>query len=726
MYTISLDESGNFEKKDISPNDGLVFIAGVIYDGDDVDKERMRIQNFFNEAIHRAGCGGHQYPYGLHANSAHGFVVAKIKQEYKHHLAEFIKDGTYNGSVITADNESREGKYYVYELLKSKDGVYSLNNNGVSDFLRDSSMSNLYVHMAEDILFRTVFSNPLISNIDEVGIDLATRVTNDMNREEIAEYENAYDSVEAHSNDELRYVEVTNRDVYRTAFAREMVRTGKTDLTVDYFQARSMKYNFSAHDQKMEFLHLSDAICTYLGNNLEADASNQNKFMISYGDSDDYIAVQQQKIRKLAGNNAMLFLYDGADVSYQRAWDAIENGHMYDACGYISEIERSDTAGAVFYNENWVPRLKEKIKLVTSNTELTAAVRRLYEATRNNNVNLAKLKDTFDILVDVALDRKYTNPEDEAVIYDIYDAGTTLFNHMSRYEESQQCQQKSRAYEGYVDIFRQIRMRNAKAVSCNDAGDFTGAEKICRANVEFYEGLLDIGKDVINTASIRMELGKCLSQWGQTYAYLGKEDTEEIFLRALKQIVHGTPDYYITESYLLHYYIDNGMKKEFEEWFDDYINVSGQKIGLSEKLDRLIKIGSEPHDALISLDFGLFVYVKAFDEFYADDNNEEDIDGVLCIEDYFRKGISNRYPWVLIFRHLASIAWKSHHDTDEQKKYEDDVVCLTGINKEKIDRPAVKDEDILTKISRNVVLELENRISEKEYTYPEELTYMYR
>ena len=66
IITISLDEFGEFEKKQISIKDKLVFVGGILYKSpnlEDTKNEYRRVAAFFQEVCKEANT---RYPEDLH------------------------------------------------------------------------------------------------------------------------------------------------------------------------------------------------------------------------------------------------------------------------------------------------------------------------------------------------------------------------------------------------------------------------------------------------------------------------------------------------------------------------------------------------------------------------------------------------------------------------------------------------------------------------------------
>lgn len=193
MLTYALDEYGDFEGlKNINEP---IFIGGLIYDDHAVDGEeileRKRVAAYYKSVIADAAQdaknkSGFSYPEALHSNgngSRDHFVVKPVKEKIKLSLAEFVRKGTYKGSKLQykdrngsmRDFQDRKGEYFTFVVLKSDRGMTKLLSQNANILAKDDYASNLYFHMADELISRLIFNNPLIDNIQEISLDIATR-----------------------------------------------------------------------------------------------------------------------------------------------------------------------------------------------------------------------------------------------------------------------------------------------------------------------------------------------------------------------------------------------------------------------------------------------------------------------------------------------------------------------------------------------------------------------
>lgn len=274
MITIALDENGDFEGLN-RESDEATFLAGLLYDdnGDEADTEheRERIIAYYQNVCAKAG--GH-FPETLHISHAgnNGGYVAKTKKEVGASLGEFLRNGTYQKKALT--RFPRRGKYILFMQIKSNQGKRSLQGKDLCTLVKDDFASNLYMHMAEDVVSRLIFHNPHRPDIQKVHFDLPTRmvVLDNKLRDKINEYyqlgykDYKFDKEEPRDNDKKKYLQIANDNNYRAAISREIIAEGRTDIEVDSMKVNSIYYG-PANEKKiksMVFLYLADSICSLL------------------------------------------------------------------------------------------------------------------------------------------------------------------------------------------------------------------------------------------------------------------------------------------------------------------------------------------------------------------------------------------------------------------------------------------------------------------------------
>lgn len=164
----------------------------------------------------------------------------------------------------------------------------------------------------------------------------------------------------------------------------------------------------------------------------------------------------------------------------------------------------------------------------------------------------------------------------------------------------------------------------------------------------------DIGDPVIYKAA---------SSIGQTYSFMNNPLAVEFFNKVLAyRRVQDDPDFYITVSYCLHWYIENRELEKYEALAKEYF---GGHTELSDQLDYLIKEGIRGEK--ISLPYALYVFIKAFYVFYKDDEAELEVLKKLTHIDKTINTVLDkpldpyptvRHPWEMIYKYAALLEEK--------------------------------------------------------------------
>lgn len=151
------------------------------------------------------------------------------------------------------------------------------------------------------------------------------------------------------------------------------------------------------------------------------------------------------------------------------------------------------------------------------------------------------------------------------------------------------------------------------------------------------------------------------STLGQTYAFLNDPLAEEYFKEALdalyrEDLTEQEPDYYITASYLLQWYVEQKNQPEYEKMAQ---SLFGGMDSLSEQLDYILRKGVSDHEqntVSIYPEYALFIFIKAFYTFYKDDPDNHSILMKLTHIDQTVAGSAKRqtgHPWEIIYKYAA-------------------------------------------------------------------------
>ncbi len=651
MITISLDEQGVFEHND-NPNGGIVMIAGIIYDdhgdSEDSEREKTRIREYFSRI-----CGKFHAPYPGALHICGGWsdrYVGKVKEEYKKSLDTFLKKGMYKGAKVpSSDGKDRSGEYYVFSLIKSPKGKPELSSDDVSNLIKEGYASNLYMHMVEDAISRILFYNNFFLDHDSVSLDLATRVYMGRVGEDVSAHTSlGFDDRTVRDG---TIVFLTNSNVFRTALAREMLYETENDIKIKSLEARSI--NYFEPDNGHEFLYLSDAICTFLGAN--------NTY-----EQGEYISKTWDRLKKLSGNNRLLFLYDAVDTGFSKAWKYTDSGNIYKALSTFYDFTNRNSKEANFYRNHWEDIFRKHIVRRIDTSSFTMAVRQFSQSIKNNNLKPKKLVYIYEALFDLKDSVEFGNSQDNAVLYDLFDSGAAAYNHLGDSDKAQECISLCKQYAKYVGVERELRNRNKYVVSLCDSLEYEKAINVAQDTYEYYKSIFEIQKSIYGEAYANVhDFGIINSQLGQCYAFANDSRAEDHLLEALSLFDKGTPDYYQTESYLLHYYVQSGNREKYLRYSKEFF---GGKLEPIKQLEYVVSEGIKQSNPLISFKFALFIFVKGLYTFFLNEISADDITKIIDLEATIRAmnehvdEFIGGYPWEIIYKYLALICISKKDD----------------------------------------------------------------
>ncbi len=665
MLTISLDEQGEFEN--IRNEDGRdkapLFIGGVLFDDLDIrgeyQRERKRINLYLKMICKQADA---VFPNDLHVNGngSNRAKVRDVKQLLTKTLAEFLQ----KGYTETIENEyaaelngmsKRSGNYYLFAYLKFGTSMERMMRDSTSILIRDDVASNLYLHMAEEVTGRVIFHNPVIKDIRKVRFELATRrVVLDEGSEHIQEYlDLGYrdDPDPSHKKEGKRTFILTNTDVYRTAMEREMMNTEKQTIEVENMGVKSIYYNSDEGNYRMSFLYLSDIVCSILG--FKPDTSSAQALIGEFKSRADSLTGH--------GNN-LIFAYDEVDLIFKKAWRKLEEKEYYDAALLVLKGQKMDSPYAPFYKKEWMQRLISRLSEEHDVPAYRIALQKFYASSFANDLQQDELVDMYVILESMLKQMKFRDVEEQASVYDLYDAGMTAFTHIGDSVRAKQCYDECMKYARFVKVERYLRTRDKMVVLLLDRFEFDRAMEISQENVLYQEELMAVRGLIFDAEEASRHYGISLSQLGQAQTSLHLKEGEESFRKALSQMDEGTPDYLQTYSYLLHHYLEMGEKEKYDEWAKAYF---GETSSLKKQFSFIAREGAKGDQARFSMKFALYVYVKGLYLFHLDDISEGLMETLADIEEEIgriggkeAKEQINNHPWEIIYKYLALIMLK--------------------------------------------------------------------
>lgn len=665
MLTIALDEQGKFENVEGYEGKEPLFIGGLIYDDRDSsadhDREKRRIRLYLKAVCEENRV---EYPQGLHYEEGGGILndsLRNVKQRINDTLGGFLRYGTCPirntfGEELNRMNP-RQGRYTLFAIERFGTVQKELMSDETSILVREDYAGNLYVHMAEEIVERLIFHNPVLEIRGRILLDLATRMAVVQGEEaEIKAreyqklgYKERKDLSEKYTN--KRFFPLTNADIYRTAIEREMLDTGRHEIQLDRVRVHSIYYQEEQEGLGMEFLFLADVICSVLG--YQADTRS----------AEALIEDMAERARRYTGHDRnLIFAYDAVDTLFKKAWRRLEEKDYFEALRLAQEGMRMNSPYAGYYKNNWFPKIAEHLQKETDASAFGIALRKYNLFLEGNNRNQGDLVCICQSLERMLKNMVFRREEEKSVLYELYDAGVSAYTHIGDSLHAKACFEKCVRYAGRTELERYLKTRNKMAVYLMDRFDYREALDIAQDNAIYQEELMRIRAMVYPDPETSIHYGIALSQMGQIQAALHQREAEESFLQALEQIRDtDSYDYIRTLSYLLHFYLEMGEKEAYDRRAAEYF---GGEQEPGAQLTYLIREGAK-EQGNFSMKFALYVYVKGLYRFHLEEISGRLLNRLCRIEREVREyggeaapAQINNHPWEIIYKYLALIAWK--------------------------------------------------------------------
>lgn len=683
MITISLDEYGDFEND--NNNNKPVFIAGLIFDDldntDEEKKERERIKAYYKKVI----CDVNEesnvnltYPQALHCdgNASKNSNVGLVKSKVSATLPEFIQQGTYNNMKLNNDNgdaiRGRRGRYHIFVMLKSDDGKKKLLSDKANILADDNFASNRYFHMASSVVNRIIFHNPIYkSNFKPtINLNLATRTTPNLEGLSVNEYKKQGQNVK--NNNGNKFCHIMTSDVYRTLIQQEITNNNKENIKIKDFKTLSINYSNSSD---MEFLYMSDSICSILS------------YSIGGTSADEWLTKIDERVKNLNSNNInLIFGYDEIDNDFSYAWKCYECNMLYEALSVVYDAKQKDGRFAKYYVDNWFHYIEDRVFESSTQDTFEKDVNELASLVRTSNLEQKKLlylSRQYEKIGEKLLSNKNDEKKLSISLYTLYDTLVTAYCHIGDPTKALEYNNESKKYAYYVGIDAVLRTNNKVIVCLEDSFEWNEAEKIACDNVKYQEMVSEMKHEVLKFDKEKgyVDEAKAISQQARIYAVKRDIKAEELFKKAIDILKRNTPDYKITQSYLLHFYADMGMKEAFDKEVLDYFD--GKKTYL--KRLTMIENMDSSRQALFNKNYALYVLIRGLYYFHQDEI-EDTLWNKLCVID--EKFVNNEgkqltgHPWEIIYKYMEMLAIKRGDNANKTKFMKLKEKCL--YSKEKI------------------------------------------
>ena len=682
MMTISLDEYGSFENRE----NRKCLIGGVVYDGPkdprEQDRELARINQYLRDACRACGA---RFPQALHfERDASGAIlnleeVNAVKSRIEETFAAFL-----------AEAEPR-GRYYLYTLAADREGVSMFRGSGVGNLLQDAYAGNRYLHMAGMALHNLLVNNPVLQARD-YHLELATRVLKPGGDEALRQesralgYSNQNRGAQEPGGD---YYSLTNVNSYISIISSIMLENERKDVN---FKLNVQSINYRSEDAsfKQGFLYLADIVCSLLQGSLSGSGPMLERL------------ARRAAVFTTHDKN-MIWAYSDTDVLFQEAVRQRVAGNWFACLSLLYDTARSGRPEAAYYQDFWSTRVLSRLRREVSPAVLSRALRDLERYIHTPGASTDKAWYIAEPLKRIV--EHWEGPGCDACRYALYSCLTTLCNHRGMAQEAMEYYEKCVANAQYAPIDRYLELRNMFTVALLDQLRFDEALENTQETLTCEELIEDVRRSLYpNADDTSLHYGMTLSQLGQVHAFRGDHDqAQAYFAKALEKFGQDSINLQITRSYLLHSYIENSQRADYEALSELYFGAS--------RPDRQLDAIETMADT--SQKFALYVWAKAWRRFYAHEASKAAAQQLLT-RVLRRQGDRLEHPWELIAKHCALSA----------------LTC--GLPKtaaqfaEKLQASAAAPSgDVLAAICQNGLQEYESAAKKQDFHPETRLTYMY-
>ena len=355
MITIGLDEYGHFELEDFA------FVGGLVYDGDDYKEEGQRILNFLKNCCEEVNAN---YPEDLHLDKksnkkGNKNAVKKVKDYISKNIATYLKEN---------------GKYHIVCMVR--DNTYRKDYNTKSNLIDDDFAGNRYEHMMCETINNIIFNN-ILKEEKDINLNIATRISvipfeekdkinefEKLNYKHKKEYKpNLYTNKNGIKLPSKSFFG-TDEKTFRTfLFTIMLYKRNKNKNSKEKEEFNFNNVNITPIDYKssnnMEFLYLSDFICSYIKNKYLKE-KNLNKEEYEYKFNFDEFCKEALEIS--ANKEPYIWVYEDIDGIYNKIMDSYYERNLFNVLSYLYDGSKSESKYAKFYNDYWFKEILNKLK----------------------------------------------------------------------------------------------------------------------------------------------------------------------------------------------------------------------------------------------------------------------------------------------------------------------------------------------------------------------------
>ncbi len=646
MITFTLDESGRFED-----TEDLHMIAGFIYDDRELTKEpgtgrrdtwneEERIRSYLASCCKNVGG---IYPEDLHGKTTD--IKIKVKNEIRFTLPQFISKGTYHGEAIKKldsgeEIPERKGVYTPFIIMESPRKVTRRADADSTNFNDDSKNSNLYIHMVETLI-NHVSKEMIGDTSDNISFSLPTRKI--VLESKSDEYRNLYGRPVENKieGDNKAYYQQIERGTYRTMIEQALNDAGyKGNISISI---QSTNYhNDDPKNPAMTFLYLADAVNGYFGGTIEKED------------------VVPKTIKQSANlKNCVWFFYDDAEYILREAEELQDKGNIFEAMRLIAweDYKRGPETNFGVTLPVWKEYKDGGRFDIFDDLNRDDIKKTIVDFNQYMFSDRKKPKEAFETyrLLEDLVNKKCEMPADKDIFLDLYDIAVSVHCHMGMPKKAEEYHLKFLSCRPSAD--RRLAEGNKYSTLLTGMFRFDDAKRVAEENLVKHEKMLEEESSAAGTELfITTDHARTYSQLGQCISFKQGKGADEYFLKALSAFPKPSTDYYMTMSFLLHYYIEAGDESSYGKYAAEYFDTSDRQ----EQFNRILEEGNKKKPSFTA-EFALFFWIKASYTFYRDDKASRGAINLLRTQvnpdystgQYPWLADKKNHPWECIYKYMA-------------------------------------------------------------------------
>lgn len=655
MISIFLDESGNFEDKNYT----VKFIGGLIYTGEDLEEEKIRIEEFFKSFCQELNIS---YPEDIHTTEM-SYENKEIQRALKERLIDYIrKNGKYHFTYMICGNSR---KTYI---------------NNTSNIVEEETASNLYDNMTANLVQNLLFYNPYLRD-RKYSLNITTRiaVVNTEDPLKKSEYERlGYQGYPVGDGKRAIYY-LNNNASIKAAISSSIIanRINKDIETID-LSVEKTNYCRNDRDRRMPttpLLYAADIACDIIKHTIGEVSDPDNNYinlkgkLINIDRNDLYIYETVKELERISGNKAFAWAYDDIEGLWADLNLSVYRRDLLSALDCLYEIKVSNSYFAEFYYDFWCREIMNNLDSIFSPNEISLYISKIETYCLQKD----KAKYEKGLFIAEEIERLLMPLNIRSKNYYIFKLKDILlrgYNHRGDTLNGHRCIEICKENRDYADTQEYVNFLNRSLQTY--ANEFNYNKCIDTAyDIECYLDILKeteekISKCLDKRLKGNIERGKLLSSMGQFYSFKkDKERALDYFTRALNEFEGSDIDIKTTTSFILHLAIDSRDYNLYRTYADKY----WQSSDLEQIFEEIINKKDR---------FSLYVYLKGINAFYIDDI-EDGLWNRILKYDYIGNGFEMVHPWELIYKYMAIISLKLNFaDVAEERISRIDEVADLG------------------------------------------------